>query len=208
MPKKALKRFIPSPRKLRQIKSLQFLGEWIYQPNLWHINRNSASKAFFVGLFTAFMPIPIQMVMAALLAIWLRCNLPLSVALCWISNPVTIPPLFYFAYRVGAAVLDTPPQVLEFELSLEWISHGLVAIWQPFLLGCVICGFFFGSLGYFTIQTLWRWQALQRWEARQERRRAARAKATHDVELRQAVIARRGAQDTEPPENTTEPPPN
>jgi uncharacterized protein (DUF2062 family) len=208
MPKKALKRLMPSPRRLRAVRSLRFLGEWLYQPNLWHINRTSASRAFFVGLFLAFMPIPIQMVVAALVSVRIRCNLPLAVGLCWVSNPVTIPPLFYFSYRVGAVVLGTRPQALDFQLNWDWISSSLVMVWQPFLLGCLICGFFFGSLGYFTIQLIWRWQAVQRWEARRLRRRLALEQVTRDVARRQAAIAQRDAQDTAPPENTAEPPPH
>ena len=76
MPKKTLKSLIPSPARIREIKSLRILGDWVYASNLWHINRYSASMAFFVGLFVAFMPIPSQMVMAAVLAVLLRCNLP------------------------------------------------------------------------------------------------------------------------------------
>lgn len=207
MPKKTLKRLMPSPLRLRKVRSLQFLGDWLYQPNLWHINRTSASRAFFVGLFLAFFPIPIQMVLAALASVRFRCNLPLAVGLCWVSNPVTIPPLFYFAYRVGAAVLGSRPEPLLFEMSWEWISSSLVQVWQPFLLGCLICGFFFGSLGFFTVQLMWRWQAVQRWEARRLRRRLALERTTRDVERRQEAIAQRDAQDTAPPENKAETPP-
>ncbi len=204
MPKDTLKRFMPSPKRLREVRSLRMLGEWVYEPNLWHINRSSSAKAFFVGLFMAFVPVPTQMIFAALVAVRIRCNLPLSVALCWVSNPVTIPPLFYFAYRVGAAVLGTEIKPLEFQLNWEWISSSLIAIWQPFLLGCLLCGFFFGSLGYFTIQLVWRWQAIQRWEARRLRRRLALEKVNRDVALRQAAIAQRGEPDTAPPESTAE----
>jgi uncharacterized protein (DUF2062 family) len=207
MPKKTLKRLMPSPRRLREVRSLRFLGDWLYQPNLWHINRTSASRAFFVGLFLAFVPIPIQMILAALISLRVRCNLPLAVGLCWISNPVTIPPLFYFSHRVGAAVLGTPPQALQFQLTWEWISSSMGMIWQPFLLGCLICGFFFGSLGYFTVQLLWRWQAVQRWEARRLRRRLVLEKATHDVARRQEAIAQHDEQDTEPPGSKAAQPP-
>ena len=207
MPKNTLKRFMPTPRSLRKVRSLRFLGEWVYQPNLWHINRSSASRAFFLGLFMAFFPVPIQMVLAALVAVRIRCNLPIAVGLCWVSNPLTIAPLFYFAYRVGATVLGSEPQAIEFELTWSWISSSLVAIWQPFLLGCLICGFFFGSLGYFTIQALWRWQAVQRWEARRLRRRLALERVTRDVALRQEAIAQHDGLDTAPQGNTTESPP-
>ena len=51
MPKKTLKSLMPSAARIREINSLHFLGDWIYETNLWHINRYSASMAFFVGLF-------------------------------------------------------------------------------------------------------------------------------------------------------------
>jgi uncharacterized protein (DUF2062 family) len=206
MPRETIKRYLPSPTKLRKIKALRVLGEWIYEPNLWHINRHSTSLAFFVGLFVAFMPIPSQMVLASLLAIWLRCNLPIAIGLCWVTNPVTMGPIFWFTYKLGALVLGEPAQTEQFEVSVEWLTDGLVLIWQPLLLGGVISGFFFGSLGYFSIQALWRWSVLQRWEARARRRLRTREKATRDVALRQAVIARRVERGTSPPESKAAPP--
>lgn len=174
MPKETLKQLAPSPAKLREIKLLRILGEWIYEPNLWHINRYSAAMAFFVGLFVAFMPIPGQMVLAALMAVLLRCNLPISVGLVWITNPLTMPAMFYLAYRVGALIIEVPVQQLEFEMSMPWLRESFSAIWQPVVLGCAICGLFFGSLGFFVISMMWRWRVVTRWRAR-KRRRLARA---------------------------------
>jgi uncharacterized protein len=174
MPKKTLKSITPSPERMRQIRSLRVLGDWIYATNLWHINRYSSAMAFFVGLFVAFMPIPGQMVAAAALAVLLRCNLPLSVGLVWITNPVTMPAIFYLAYRLGAMIIEVPVREVEFELSFYWLSHHLQAIWQPFLLGCLLCGLFFGSVGYFVISILWRMRVARMWRERQKRRLLAR----------------------------------
>ena len=174
MPKKKLKSIMPSVARIREIKSLHVLGDWIYATNLWHINRYSASMAFFVGLFVAFMPIPGQMPVAALLALSLRCNLPLSVCLVWITNPVTMPALFFLAYKVGALILDVPVTELAFELSFNWLSNQLAHIWQPFLLGCLICGIFCGCLGYFVVSLAWRWHVSVLWRER-KRKRANRA---------------------------------
>ena len=154
---------------MRRIKSLRVLGEWVYATNLWHINRYSSAMAFFVGLFVAFMPIPGQMVAAAALAVLLRCNLPLSVGLVWTTNPVTMPAIFYMAYRIGAMLVEVPVQEVEFELSFYWLSHHLQAIWQPFLLGCMLCGLFFGSVGYFVISILWRIRVARMWRKRKKR---------------------------------------
>jgi uncharacterized protein (DUF2062 family) len=171
MPKRTLKQFAPSPAALREIKLLRILGDWIYEPNLWHVNRYSAAMAFFVGLFVAFMPIPGQMVLAAALALLLRCNLPLSVGLVWITNPITMPAMFFLAYSVGALMIDVPMQPMEFELNWHWLRDSIGAIWRPLLLGSVICGLFFGSLSFFIVSMLWRWRVVARWKKRKELRR-------------------------------------
>ncbi|MCB1698218.1 MAG: DUF2062 domain-containing protein [Pseudomonadales bacterium] len=176
MPKKALKSLMPSAARIREIKSLHVLGDWIYATNLWHLNRYSASMAFFVGLFVAFMPIPGQMPVAALLALLLRCNLPISICLVWITNPLTMPALFFMAYQVGALIINVPLAPMAFELSFDWLGSQLAHIWQPFLLGCLICGLFFGCLGYFVVSLLWRWRVSVHWRER-KRRRALRQKS-------------------------------
>ena len=157
---------------MREFKSLHVLGDWIYATNLWHINRYSASMAFFVGLFVAFMPIPGQMLLAALLAVMLGCNLPLSVGLVWITNPVTMPAIFFMAYKVGALLIDVPVKEVEFDLSIHWLANSLDNIWRPFLLGCLVCGLFSGSMGYFVISLLWRWRVVRLWKERKARRAA------------------------------------
>ena len=170
MPRKTLKQWLPSPTRIRRIDSLRVLGNWIYQPNLWHINRFSASMAFFVGVFVAFLPIPGHMLVAAVLAVLLRCNLPMSVALVWITNPLTMPAMFYLSYRVGALLIDAPVHVLEFELSAAWITDRIEMIWKPLLVGSLLSGLLFGSLGYTAVSLLWRWRVGHHWRKRQARR--------------------------------------
>lgn len=166
MPRKTFKMLMPSPATLRRYGSISILGDWIYEGNLWHINRYSTSMAFFVGLFLAFMPIPGQIPLAALAAVVLRCNLPLSVGLVFTTNPLTAPPIFYLAYQVGALLMDTPLRELQFDFSLTWLLDQLEVVWRPLLLGCLVCGLFFGSLGYFVVNMLWRVRVVRRWRRR------------------------------------------
>ena len=65
------------------------------------------------------------------------------------------------------------PQEIKFELSFYWLTHSLIAIWQPFLLGCLLCGLFFGSVGYFVINTLWRLRVARMLRERKRRQRRA-----------------------------------
>lgn len=139
-------------------------------PNLWHLNRHSASGAFGIGLFFAFWPVPFQMWLSAFAAIPLRVNLPLSIATVWLTNPLTMPPIFYGAYKVGAWVLGTDVGEFEFQLSWEWLMGSVNTIGPVFLLGCMICSVVFGSLGYATMNFLWRRSVIKSWQARRAKR--------------------------------------
>jgi len=170
MPRRFIKRYLPDQTAIRDHKHLRVLGSLLQDPNILHLNRRSVSGAVFVGLFLAFVPVPFQMLLAAAAALIIRVNLPIAVATVWISNPITIPPLFYFAYRVGAWILDVPSMDIEFELSIEWLTKGLVLIWQPFLLGCFVVGFVSSIIGGFSVRLLWRWKVIQSWKERKSRR--------------------------------------
>ncbi len=121
-------------------------------------------RCFAVGLFMAFVPLPSQMIMSAGLAILMGVNLPLSVALVWVSNPITMPVLFYFAYKLGAWVMHVPPQPFHFELSWDFIMQQMSTIGPPFLLGCAICGVGSTIIGYFGIRGLWRYSVVRSWQ--------------------------------------------
>ena len=99
-----------------------------------------------------------------------RANLPISVILVWISNPLTIAPIFYLAYKVGSVFIDPVGGEFHFDLSWQWLSEGLVHHWQPFLLGCVLCGLFAGLLGSTMARIAWRRHTLKRWHDRRLKR--------------------------------------
>jgi len=171
MARNLIKRLLPSPEWIKSHPSLQILGDWVHDPNLWHLTRHSVATAAFIGLFIAFMPLPTQMLLAGFMAFLFHANLPISVLLVWVSNPLTMPPLFYMAYQVGAVFIpSSTPADFSFELSWHWLSTGLVAIWQPFLLGCVMCGLFFGLLASTSVRLLWRWYVIKRWHERRLKR--------------------------------------
>lgn len=169
MPKKIIKKILPDHQKIKEQKALSIFGTLLHDANLWHLNRKSACGALGIGLFFAFWPVPFQMWLAAALAIPLRVNLPLSVATVWITNPFTMPPIFYGAYLVGNMILGDTPTEFAFELSWEWLMHSAGTIGPAFLLGCAVCAVVFGLIGYFGLNILWRFSVRKAWQKRQER---------------------------------------
>ena len=169
MSKKLLLRFTPDREKIKGIKALEFLGEKLHRPNLWHLNRRSVSLAFAVGFWAMYTPpLPFQMVIAAVLAIYFNANLPISVALVWITNPVTWLPMYFAAYKVGALALGQGS--FEFEQFSQLFSiEKVLELGAPLLLGCFILMNAGAVAGYFGAQFLWRRAVLHKMLVRKYR---------------------------------------
>lgn len=174
VPKRIIKRYLPDHRTIRDHKHLRFFGKLLHDPNLWHLNRRSVSGAMSVGLFAAFIPIPFQMVLAAALAIPFRVNVPIAASLVWLTNPITMPPVFYTAYKLGSWILGTPMHAVTFEMSLAWVKQELTLIWQPFLLGCFILATVSAVLGNVLVRLLWRLHVLRYIKRKRLKRRQLR----------------------------------
>ncbi|MGM0480501.1 MAG: DUF2062 domain-containing protein [Pseudomonadota bacterium] len=166
MARRLIKKLVPDHNKIRQYRVIQLFGSLLHDANLWHLNRRSASGAFAVGLFTAFIPVPFQMVVAAAAAIPFRVNLPLSVGLVWVSNPVTMPPMFYLCYRLGNWMLAAPPHPFTFELSWQWLAESVSTIGPSLLLGCLVMGTAASVISYLGIRVLWRQSVVNAWRSR------------------------------------------
>lgn len=115
------------------------------------------------------------MIIAGALAIAARVNLPISVALVWISNPLTMGPLFYFCYRLGAWLLDMREGISGITLEWDWLLQNWSEIAYPLIFGALLCGWIAGVTGFVIVRVSWRLHVIRRWQARRERRRLAKA---------------------------------
>ena len=178
MPRKMLRRLLARLHDPAHDHSIRrVFGDLLHNPNLWHLNRYSVAWGVSVGLFMAFVPLPGQMVLAAAAAIVIGCNLPIAVVVVWVSNPITIPPLFYAAYKTGAWLLDWTPHRIKFELSMEWVLNELGEVWEPLLLGCLVLGILSAAIGHAAVRIIWRIHVSQSWSERKRRRELRRAAA-------------------------------
>jgi len=171
MPRRLIKRYLPKASDVKKHPQLQIFGSRLRDPNLWHLNRYSVAGAAAWGFFVAFLPVPFQMLIAALGALLFRVNLPLSVAMVWISNPVTWVPLYLPAYKLGAIILGNSPSPPG-KINLEWLLNHF----GPLLLGCVIIGLLGAALSWLAVMGLWRRHVKKKW-AERRRLRAARSRA-------------------------------
>jgi uncharacterized protein len=169
MPRKFLKRFMPDHKTMREHPHLQKFGQRLTEPKLWHLNRKSIAGGAALGLFIGFMPILGQTMAAAALAILFRVNLPTAIMAVWVSNPVTMAPMYFFSYKLGAWILQVPVGQYGFSLSWDWFTHEFLAIWQPLILGSLICGLIAAVVGVIVVRLIWRLVVVRHWLQRRRK---------------------------------------
>ena len=183
MARKFFKKYMPHPSAVLDNKWLGFLGPRLHDPSLWHLNRRSCAGGLALGMFCTFIPLPLQMAIAAIGALIFRVNVLIAVPTVWISNPITIPPIFYFCYVLGSTMLSITPEVVEFQLSWGWLSVTLGDIWLPLLLGCLTAATVTSVAAYFLVHILWRLHIISHLKERRQkrlRRLAAKRRSAHD----------------------------
>ena len=180
MPRKLFKRFLPSHDTVRGNRYLKWLGPRLHHPNLWHLNRRAVAGGVAIGMLCGMIPGPIQMICAALLALLFRLNLPVAVAATWYTNPFTIVPLYYGAYKLGVLLTgDTsgarayPDLAFALDNIGAWIPSLLAwikALGKPFVVGLAALGVSLAAVSYVVVLAVWRLYLVIAWRRRKRRR--------------------------------------
>jgi uncharacterized protein (DUF2062 family) len=170
-------RHIPTRETVHRHSLLRPFATQLSQPALWRLTKRSVPRAVALGLFIGVIIPVMHTVIAAIFAIPTRANIAVTAAFTLLVNPLTIPPLYYAAYRIGSwelhhdASLVNPAAAERFtsELSrmLFWIhqASGSIAI------GVLTIASAAAAIGYFGSAVAWRWWVGARWRRRSKARR-------------------------------------
>jgi uncharacterized protein (DUF2062 family) len=173
-----VRKHIPTRETVHQNRLLRPFARQLSQPNLWHMNHRSVPRAVALGLGVGVVIPVMHTVIAALLAIPTRANVAIAAAFTLVVNPLTIPPLYYAAYRVGLWELNHEPPIVDpgaaAHVSGE-LSHWLFWINQasgPIALGVLTIAAAAAALGYVVSLLLWNSWIRSKWRARRLQRRS------------------------------------
>jgi uncharacterized protein (DUF2062 family) len=172
MPRRFFRKFAVKRHVLAESRLLAPFRHLLHEPRYWGIRRRTCVPAFALGVFVGWMPFPGHPLNAALAALALKVNIPVSMLSTFVSNPLTMYPMYYSAYRLGRKLLGSPPTAFDFEFSLDWLTNKFVTIWQPLTLGCLILGALSALVGYVVLDILWR-LSLRDYKLEKRRRRSA-----------------------------------
>ena len=104
---------------------------------------------------------PAHTLLAAILAAVFSANILLSMLMVWANNPITMVPIYYFTYKLGASIIgiEVDPG---FEFSFDYLMNNVGAATIALWIGGIIVSIVSAILGYFSIITIYKYKALKR----------------------------------------------
>ncbi len=206
--KRRLRRWLPNPDRIRTARWARWMGSGVHHPRLWQLSRRGLALGFAIGIFYGLLLPFGQIPLAAVTAILLRGNVPLAMASTFISNPVSFPLIYYFAYKFGLLLMGGDPAaaesagpwpdplLIESQIAATDSPGWLAATWayldalgKPLLLGLVVMAIAGSLIAHLLANLAWRSSARIAWRRRlRERKARCVAKAfEHALVLRDAA---------------------
>ncbi len=172
-----LTRHIPTRETIHEHRLLKPFAPHLTNPSLWRMNRRSVPRGVAIGLFVGVIIPFMHTFIAALLAIPTRANVAVAAVFTLVVNPLTIPPMYYAAYRIGSwelhheSPLVNPAAAERFSSELGrmlfWLHHAS----GPIALGILTLAAVLATTGYLAASLVWGVWSRSRWRHRRKSRK-------------------------------------
>ncbi len=163
-----LRTLAPSREQLEAHPWLGRLAPQLADPKVWLWSRRGVATGVAAGLFIGLLIPVAQILLAALAAIVLRANVPVAAFATLVTNPLTVAPIYYAAYRLGAWMTGVSAPVGASLTDLATLRDNLGTIGLPLFAGLAVAAVVVALVAYLLISQAWSWQVAAR-------RRRARA---------------------------------
>jgi len=135
-------------------KNIQrFLERYKVPKEFISTTRKMISRGIVIGLFIGMIPMPFQMLSVLFMAPFLRFNVPVAFLMCWVTNPFTMPFIYYIEYTTGGFFLGI--EVQNVQMSIEWFQQNLTKIVYPLYFGALFYAILISSFAYYFVIYLW-----------------------------------------------------
>jgi uncharacterized protein (DUF2062 family) len=147
------------------------------------MTRRSVPRGVALGLFVAVIIPFMHTAIAAILAIPARANVAVAAVFTLVVNPITIPPLYYAAYRIGSwelhhdSRLVNPAAAERFSSELSRLLFWIHQASGPIAVGVLTIAAASAILGYVAAALVWRFWSRSRWRHRRRSKAAFRRRS-------------------------------
>ena len=119
--KKRLRRWFPTAQTLEQMRGFAWLGHYLrLHPRLWVLHRRGVALGVALGVGIGVFPLPLQMPAAMLVAVLLRANVAAAAAATWLTNPLTMAPIWGLSAYLGSFVVPRQVAIKSSEVTTQW----------------------------------------------------------------------------------------
>jgi len=131
----------------------EFIKKYKIPREYLSVNRKSITRGLLVGIFWGFIPMPMQMLAVVFTTPFFKFNVPIAITTVWLSNPITMPFMYYLEYLTGTFLLGM--EHLHVEMSIEWFQKHLDDIFIPLYTGTLFYSITISTLIYYLVNWLW-----------------------------------------------------
>jgi len=118
------------------------------------VNRRMITRGVAIGFFWGFIPMPMQMLAVMATTPFIRFNVPIAISMVWLSNPFTMPPMYYIEYLTGNFILGREG-IEDIELTMSWFSEHFDEILIPLYTGTAFYSIAVSGIIYVVLNRLW-----------------------------------------------------
>ena len=156
---------------------LRGMRPWLDRHDVFSFSREPLARGVAIGILCGLAPGPVQVLGSMVLCAWLRGNVIAAALATVYTNPLTIVPLYWVAFQIGALMLPgahvMPPMVTASAGVGAWfagIGEWVLALGWPLLLGLPVLAIVLALNAYALVQLFFLLPVMRR--ARRMRRRA------------------------------------
>lgn len=172
-----LQRNLPTRETFEGIRWLRPVAHRVLLPRLWRFHRRSVPRGVALGVLVGVLIPVAQTIVAALLALPARANVPVAALTTFITNPLTTPPIWIGAYWLGSWMLRvdalTESRPLDAQVNSQagdWLRWLLSDAAPATAIGLLVISVVAAALGYVLAAFGWRWWTLRKWRHRHDHR--------------------------------------
>ena len=167
-----LTHLVPTREQLAANRCLRWRGPLLLDPRLWRWSRRGVARGVSIGVFFGLLVPVVQIPLSVVTAVALRACIPAAATRTLVTNPLTFPPVYFAAYKLGlwitgdaAGVVPQQPTIQDGDERSLW--QKIAGIGRPLFVGLAITATIAGLASYVTISLAWHW--IDRYRRRREK---------------------------------------
>ncbi len=152
--KRMIRKALKSPKGKTASKIDALLEKYHLPTGYFGTNRRSMTRGIAIGWFWGSIPMPMQMAGVMAATPFAKFNVPIAIAVVWLSNPITYPALFYGEYLIGNVLLGHE-SIDGVQLTLHWFHAHWGQIATSLYVGAFFVATVVNAAVYVLINRLW-----------------------------------------------------